>query len=311
MGVKRLLFLLTLCLLLAARFPLLADSGGSFGGFSGFDSDSGGGFDGSSSGSDWGFDSGSSWSSDWGSDWGSDSGYSSGYDYYDYGSGSDFLDFLLVLFWPAAFAVVILFLVRFLSRLRLTRVQQSGSVLKYQVGFYGSAKEVQTELHALAEQAGRYKGNLRELMGEAVILIKRHKLDIKYGNFYVFPGSSHLSLESMFRRMVSEERARYREELIRVNFGQKAVRKKFTGQEQAKFRVAECIVVTLLVVSGKVKYPKRRIDYSLVIDMLDEIAGITDREFAGFEIVWTPENPEDAMLEEELVYKFPTLIRLV
>lgn len=185
-----------------------------------------------------------------------------------------------------------------------------GSVLKLQLGFLGIAKDVQLALHNTAKNSDKYSD--KEFLREMVIAIQRNKEYLKYGDFQVIHGGTREELESKYDEIVTSERSKYDQELIRSDeHGVKEQKEIERTDVKGIGEVAECIVVTLVVVTTNLEFDKiPSINFQSIIGMLNHINSISSDDLKGFEIIWTPENPGDTMSEDTLMAQYPDLRNL-
>ena len=112
--------------------------------------------------------------------------------------------------------------------------------------------------------------------------------------------------ERAFNRAVSQERAKLSEELTTNIEG---VRRQTPRQENPNAEeVGQSLVVTLIMAPGYSEF----IEYltpSLkdMEDTLQRLGTLLAADLLALEVIWSPENPEDALTEDELLVEYPEL----
>jgi uncharacterized membrane protein len=112
--------------------------------------------------------------------------------------------------------------------------------------------------------------------------------------------------ERAFNQAISQERVKLSEELTTHIEG---VRRQTPRRERPQAdEDGQCLVVTLIVATG---YPElteyRTPPLNDMEDTLQRLGTLLAADILGLEVIWSPESPDDALTEEELLAKFPEL----
>ncbi|HEY9908921.1 MAG TPA: DUF1517 domain-containing protein [Thermosynechococcaceae cyanobacterium] len=187
------------------------------------------------------------------------------------------------------------------------------SVAKLQVGLLSQARELQTDLNRIAQNAntGSTTG-LAEVLQEASLALLRHP------EYWAYAGSGVQqarleSAEVQFNRLVLAERSKFSgETLSNVNnqlkqapiAGQLAAAGGALADTQAP---GEYIVVTLLVgAQGNLKLPKVNSPDELR-QALQQLGGVSSDRLLALEVLWTPQAEGDVLTSEDLLVEYPEL----
>ncbi|CAA7017186.1 unnamed protein product [Microthlaspi erraticum] len=222
-----------------------------------------------------------------------------------YGFGG-FSSFSLILAGFAAFVLVSGFLSdRSQSQDGVLTATQKTTVLKLQVGLLGLGRTLQQDFNRLAESADTSTSEgLSYVLTEATLALLRHpdyciscysSVDVK---------RSIEDGEKRFNQLSIEERGKFDEEtLVNVNS---------IKRQSSKIRTAtgfsnEYIVVTILVAAeGIHKLPPINGTVDLK-EALQKLGSIPRNKIMAVEVLWTPQNVNDALSERELLEDYPLL----
>ncbi|PRQ41921.1 hypothetical protein RchiOBHm_Chr3g0452001 [Rosa chinensis] len=182
------------------------------------------------------------------------------------------------------------------------------NVVKLQVGLLGTARALQKDLDRIAETANTStRKGLSYVLTEATVALLRHP-DYWISSYSsVTPNHNMEDAEKCFNKISIEERAKFDEEtLVNVN-NQK--RKSSTSKADDGFQ-NEYIVVTLLVaIEGRHKLPTINGSADLK-EALKSLGSIPSKNILAAEVLWTPQEENDTLSEEELIEDYPLLKRL-
>ena len=139
--------------------------------------------------------------------------------------------------------------------------------------------------------------------------LMRYRDHWQYGTVQVQGAGTIDEAERAFNQAVNQERAKLAEEL-RVNI--EGVRRQTPMQTGPKVdEVAQYLVVTLIVATGYTgftAYPTP--SYKDMEATLQRLGTWLTSDLLGLEVIWSPENPDDALTEDELVAEYPELSAL-
>ncbi|CAI9102520.1 OLC1v1000802C1 [Oldenlandia corymbosa var. corymbosa] len=179
------------------------------------------------------------------------------------------------------------------------------SVLKLQVGLLGLGRSLQRDLDRIAEVADTSTPQgLSYVLTETTLALLRHP-------DYCISAYSSADVkrsidegEKRFNQLSIEERGKFDEEtLVNVN----NIKKRSSTSQRASGFSNEYIVVTILVAAeGVHKLPT--INSSLDLkEALQKLASIPSSKTLAVEVLWTPQNEDDALSERELLEDYPLL----
>ena len=112
--------------------------------------------------------------------------------------------------------------------------------------------------------------------------------------------------ERSFNQAISQERVKLSEELTTNIEG---VRRHTPRRETPKAdEVGQYLVVTLIVATG---YPEftafQTPSLTDMEDTLQRLGTLLSADILALEVIWSPENPDDALTEDELLTEYPEL----
>ncbi|CDP08560.1 unnamed protein product [Coffea canephora] len=179
------------------------------------------------------------------------------------------------------------------------------SVLKLQVGLLGLGRTLQRDLDRIAETADTSSPEgLSYVLTETTLALLRHP------DYCISAYSSADVKRSMdegekrFNKLSIEERGKFDEEtLVNVNNIKK---RSSTGQRASGFS-NEYIVVTILVAADGVHKLPTINSSSDLKEALQKLASIPSSKTLAVEVLWTPQNEDDALSERELLQDYPLL----
>jgi uncharacterized membrane protein len=115
--------------------------------------------------------------------------------------------------------------------------------------------------------------------------------------------------ERAFNQAVSQERTKFSEELT-VNID--GVQRQATAREhRPSEEVGEYLVVTLIVATGYPEFTAYQTPSSKDMEAtLQRLGTLLAADLLALEVMWSPENPDDTLTEDELLAEYPALSAL-
>ncbi|XWS57651.1 hypothetical protein CRYUN_Cryun09bG0191700 [Craigia yunnanensis] len=217
------------------------------------------------------------------------------------GAGSSFF---LILMGFAAFVLVSGFLSDRSGSSALTASERT-SVLKLQVGLLGMGRSLQRDLNRIAEVADTSTSEgLSFVLTETTLALLRHPDYCISGYSSVDAKRSIDDGEKRFNQLSIEERGKFDEEtLVNVN----NIKRQSTASQKASGFSNEYIVITILVAAeGLHKLPPINGSGDLK-EALQKLASISTSKILAVEVLWTPQNENDTLSEQELLEDYPLL----
>ncbi len=180
-------------------------------------------------------------------------------------------------------------------------------LVKCQVALFSTARALQRALREQAHAAiTDTPAGLATALQDLVVALTRYREYWRYGTVQVQHVQRIDEAERAFNLAVAQERAKLSEELT-VNVD--GVRRHASMQQRAPAaEVGRYLVVTLIVASG---YPEFA---AYATPSLQELEGTMQRlgtllasDLLALEVIWSPENPDDSLTEDELLTEYPEL----
>jgi uncharacterized membrane protein len=181
------------------------------------------------------------------------------------------------------------------------------AVVKCQLALLSTARSLQRELQTYANTAGTdTAAGLASALQDAVMALMRHSDYWRYGVVQVQPAATLDDAERTFNQVVSQERAKLSEELT-VNVD--GVRRQASRSESAPSKdVGQYLVVTLIVATGYPEFTAYQTPSPKDIEgTLQRFSTLLTSDLLAFEVIWSPENPDDSLTEDELIAEYPVL----
>lgn len=219
---------------------------------------------------------------------------------YGVGFGGFGLLFLLV-----AAAVLVTGFLSDRSEGGLLGATEKTSVLKLQVGLLGSARNLQRDLERLAHSADTSTPEgLHFVLTETVLTLLRHPDFCISGTASSDVKRSPEEGEAMFNQLSLEERGKFDDETL-VNVDS-FTKRSFSVRKPERFN-NEYIVVTLLV-AAEGEYKLSQINSSADLrSALTSLGSIPADSIQAVEVLWTPQDENDTLSEQELLRDYPLL----
>lgn len=184
------------------------------------------------------------------------------------------------------------------------------SVVKLQLGFFGSAKGVQEQLGRMA-RSGRLGTSSGEagLLSEAALLMTRNLDSLRYVAMEVLQKLPMGKAEAAFQRMANQERGKYEISGLRADEG--GVRESDERPDET-YEVSEAIVVTMIVATSlyEILEGLSATDEAGVRATLASISSVPGDELLGLELIWIPDDAEGRLTEDEVLELYPELMRV-
>ncbi|XP_057826124.2 uncharacterized protein LOC131037898 isoform X1 [Cryptomeria japonica] len=184
---------------------------------------------------------------------------------------------------------------------------QKTSVLKLQVGLLGMARSLQEELDHIAENADTSTPEgLHLLLTETSLALLRHP-DFCISGYSLADIKRNMDAgEERFNQLSIEERGKFDEETM-VNVNRMLKRQPSRVWKGSDVFANEYIVVTILVAAeGEHKLPIIKSSADLK-EALKKLGSIPSRQVLAVEVLWTPQNEYDTLMENELLQDYPLL----
>jgi uncharacterized membrane protein len=181
------------------------------------------------------------------------------------------------------------------------------AVVKLQLGLLATARTLQRELRHYANAATTDTvAGLAAALQDVVVALTRHSQYWKYGTVEVQRVGSLDEAERAFNQAVTQERGKLSEELT-VNVD--GLRQQTPMLERAPAsEVGQYLVVTLIVATGYPEFTTSRTpSFKDMESTLQRLGTLLAADLLGLEVIWTPENPDDALTEDELIEEYPEL----
>jgi uncharacterized membrane protein len=184
------------------------------------------------------------------------------------------------------------------------------AVVKCQLALLSTARSLQRDLRNYASTATTDTvAGLAAALHDVVVALRRHNEYWKYGTIQVQQVGAIDEAERAFNEVVSQERTKLSEELT-VNID--GVRRQMPMQERPKAdEVGSYLVVTLIVATGYPDFTAYRTPSMQEFDAtLQRLGTLLASDILALEVMWSPENPDDALTEDELMAEYPELSAL-
>ncbi|XP_016510951.1 FLUCTUATING-LIGHT-ACCLIMATION protein 1, chloroplastic-like [Nicotiana tabacum] len=185
------------------------------------------------------------------------------------------------------------------------RTKNKTSVLMLQVGLLDSDISLQKELNEIADVADTStKQGLSCLLTETTLALLRHPDYCISAYSSVDVKRSMEEGESRFSRLSVEERGKFDEEtLVNVN---NIKRKKSMSQRGDGFSNEYMVVTILVAAEGVYKLPTVNGRGDLK-EALQNLASILSKTTLAVEVLWTPQNENDTLSEQQYLEDYPLL----
>jgi uncharacterized membrane protein len=184
------------------------------------------------------------------------------------------------------------------------------AVVKCQLALLSTARELQRDLrqYALAATTDTVAG-LATSLQEVTIALTRHQDYWRYGTLQVEYTGTLDDAERAFNRVVGQERAKLSEELtVNIDGAPRQAPKQETSRSED---VGRYLVVTLIVATGYPEFMGNQTpSLKDVESILQRLGTLLAADLLAVEVIWSPENPDDTLSEDELISDYPELSSL-
>jgi uncharacterized membrane protein len=184
------------------------------------------------------------------------------------------------------------------------------AVVKCQLALLSTARSLQRELQTYASTATTNTVmGLASALQEVVMALMRHRDYWQSGVVQVHPASTLDDAERAFNQVLNRERAKLSEELS-VNVD--GVRRQgLDAERQPSDAVGQYLVVTLIVATGFPEFMAYQTPSVKDIEnTLQRLGTLLTSDLLAIEVIWSPEHPDDALTEDELIAEYPDLSTL-
>lgn len=189
---------------------------------------------------------------------------------------------------------------------RMWEETQRSSVVRLQVGLLGSARKLQFDLERLADRAdASTPEGLHYILQETVLALLRNPDYCVYGFSSSAVSADSFASESSFNRLSMEERSKFREETL-VNVDGRRRRVDREAARDGRFNSEYIVVTVLAATEGTLKLPEIKSSSDLR-DALTLLGSIPTDELQAVEVLWTPQNAEDTLVERDMLMDHPNL----
>ena len=181
------------------------------------------------------------------------------------------------------------------------------AAVKCQIALLSTARSLQRELQTFANAASTDTvAGLAAALQDVVMALMRHSDYWRYGVVQVQHSATLDDAERAFNQVVSQERAKLSEELT-VNVDgvrRQASRSASTPSNE----VGQYLVVTLIVATGYPEFTAYPTPSPKDLEStLQRLGTLLTSDLLAVEVMWAPENPDDALTEDELIAEYPEL----
>jgi uncharacterized membrane protein len=181
------------------------------------------------------------------------------------------------------------------------------AVVTCQLALLATARTLQRDLQHYAEAATTNTViGLASALQEATMALRRYSDHWRYGRVHVQPVGTIDEAERAFNQAISQERAKLSEELTTNIEG---IRRQTPrrGSPSAD-EVAQYLVVTLIVATAYPEFTELQTpSLKDMEDTLQRLGTLLAADILALEVIWSPENPDDALTEDELLVEYPEL----
>jgi uncharacterized membrane protein len=176
-----------------------------------------------------------------------------------------------------------------------------------QLALLATARALQRDLQHYAETATTNTVlGLASALQEAAMALRRYRDYWRYGLVHVQRIGSIDEAERAFNQATSQERVKLSEEVTTNIEGVRRHAPK-TGSPKAD-EVGQYLVVTIIVATAYLEFAEYRTpSLNNMDDALQRLGTLLAADILGLEVIWSPEDPDDALTEDELLAAYPEL----
>jgi uncharacterized membrane protein len=181
------------------------------------------------------------------------------------------------------------------------------AVVKCQLALLSTARSLQHDLQTYANAATTdTAAGLGTALQDVVMALMRYSDYWRSGLVQVQHAATLDDAERAFNQAVGQERAKLSEELT-VNV--EGVRRQAAARETTPSdEVGQYLVVTLIVATGYPEFTAFQTPSAKDIEAtLQRLSTLLTSDLLALEVIWSPENPNDTLTEDELIAEYPEL----
>jgi uncharacterized membrane protein len=181
------------------------------------------------------------------------------------------------------------------------------AVVKCQLALLSTARSLQHDLQTYASAATTdTAAGLGAALQDVTMALMRYSDYWRSGLVQVQHAATLDDAERAFNQVVGQERAKLSEELT-VNVD--GVRRQSAPQASSPSNdVGQYLVVTLIVATGYPEFTAYQTPSAKDIEAtLQRLGTLLTSDLLALEIMWSPENPDDTLTEDELIAEYPEL----
>lgn len=233
------------------------------------------------------------------------------------GSGGSFLGTLLVIILVSAVLVVgSYFLVMWVVNSRSATVKAQAvnesdgvdrhspaTLIDVKLAFLSNGRDVIESLRETTTRPDAMTESLSGYLAEICLILQRHR-EYLHGAAASFDHVPQASVETFWNQLTNRARTKLSYETITVLNGarrQRATKK--VSDEPGDYLVVELMVATTQSFPGREALGSDAIDL-----LLTELAGITTAHLEAVEVVWQPDNDQEALSESDLIEQYPDIL---
>jgi uncharacterized membrane protein len=181
------------------------------------------------------------------------------------------------------------------------------AVVSCQLALLATARALQQDLQHYAETATTNTVlGLASALQEAAMALRRYRDYWSHGLVLVQRAGSLDEAERLFNEAISRERIKLSEEVTTNIEGMRRQTPRRGSANTAE--VGQYIVVTLIVATGFSAFTEYRTpSLNDMDDTLQRLGTLLAADILGLEVIWSPEDPEDTLTEDELLAEYPEL----
>jgi uncharacterized membrane protein len=184
------------------------------------------------------------------------------------------------------------------------------AVVTCQIAMLSTARSLQHELQTFASAATTDTVvGLAAALQDVVMATQRYSQYWRYAAVQVQQAETLDDTERAFNQMVARERAKLSAELT-VNVD--GVRRQAVRRDSAAAdEVGRYLAVTLIVATSYPAFEAYQTpSVKDIEDILQRLGTLLTSDLLALEVIWSPENPDDTLTEDELIAEYPELSAL-
>jgi uncharacterized membrane protein len=181
------------------------------------------------------------------------------------------------------------------------------AVVKCQIALLSTARSLQRDLQASAKAATTdTMAGLGAALQDVAMALMRYSDYWRSGLVQVQQAATLDDAERAFNQVVGQERAKLSEELTLNVEGVR--RETAPPANNPANEVGQYLVVTLIVATGYPEFAAYQTPSAKDIEAtLQRLGTLLTSDLLALEVMWSPENPDDTLTEDELIAEYPEL----